>query len=434
MLPVRLPLAPRALLGAVVALALIASAEPARAIAPDVPGQTPVVAGAPTARAAVSAGKLKRALARKLRKAGGLSGAWVKDLTAGRVVFARLDRRTLALASNMKLFTTGTAIARLGPEQTLQTGAWALGEVDDAGVLHGQLLLRGAGDPTMSRRRLARLASRVKAAGVRRVTGGLRFDSSIFDRRIGVPSAGVTGGPYLGSLSGLSVNFGFNRKGNLLKDPAKTAALLFRQAMRRRGVRVPGRPRRRRLPAGTQESARVATVASPAMRDLIAATNQPSDNFLAEMLTKLVGARFGAAGTTAGGIRVIRSFASAHDAGVTAQNGSGLSVRDRASARAVGRYLQAMREEDEPISDAFIRSLATAGRNGTLADRMRGTAAHNRCRAKTGTLTAVSALSGYCTAPGGRIMAFSILMNRVDIDAAHVAQDKMAALIARYRP
>ena len=60
--------------------------------------------------------------------------------------------------------------------------------------------------------------------------------------------------------------------------------------------------------------------------------------------------------------------------------------------------------------------------------------AQGRCRAKTGTLTAVSALSGYCTAPGGRVIAFSILMNRVDVEAAHVAQDKMAALIARYRP
>ena len=218
-------------------------------------------------------GKLKRALARKLRKAGGIGGAWVKDLTAGRVVFARLDRRRLALASNMKLFTTGTAVTRLGPDETLDTTAWALGTVDEGGVLHGRLLIRGAGDPTMSGQRLAKLASRVKAKGVRRVTGGLRFDSSIFDRRSGVPSAGVTGGPYLGSLSGLSVNYGFNRNGDLLKDPAKTAARLFLQALRRRDVRVPGKPSRRRLPAGIPDSARLAMVSSPKVSELIAATN-----------------------------------------------------------------------------------------------------------------------------------------------------------------
>ena len=169
------------------------------------------------------------------------------------------------------------------------------------------------------------------------------------------------------------------------------------------------------------------------MRELIAATNQPSDNFLAEMLAKLVGARLGRGGTTAAGVRVMRSFAHAHDAGVSGQNGSGLSVKDRASARAVGRFLESMRDQQEPVADAFVSSLAVAGRKGTLADRMRGTAAQGRCHAKTGTLTAVSALSGYCTAPGGRVV-FSMLMNRVDVEAAHIAQDRMAALIARYRP
>jgi D-alanyl-D-alanine carboxypeptidase/D-alanyl-D-alanine-endopeptidase (penicillin-binding protein 4) len=425
----------RALAGAV-ALALLAStAASATGAPPDVPGHTPVATkGPPGAHSAISAGKLKRALARKLRKAGGVGGAWVKDLTAGKVLFGKLDQRRLALASNMKLFTTGTAITRLGPEATLDTSAWALGEVDESGVLHGRLLLQGAGDPSLSSQRLAKLASRVKADGIRSVTGGLRFDSSIFDRRIGVPSAGVTGGPYLGSLSGLSVNYGFNRKGNLLKDPAKTAAQLFLKALRRRDLRVPGKARRRKLAPGVPESARVAVVSSPDMRALIAATNQPSDNFLAEMLAKLVGARFGAAGSTAAGVRVIRAFAKAHGAGVAGQNGSGLSVKDRASPRAVGRFLESMRNEEEPAADAFLASLALAGRTGTLADRMRGTAAEGRCRGKTGTLTAVSALSGYCTAPGGRVLAFSILMNRVDVYAAHVAQDKMAALIARYRP
>jgi D-alanyl-D-alanine carboxypeptidase/D-alanyl-D-alanine-endopeptidase (penicillin-binding protein 4) len=93
-----------------------------------------------------------------------------------------------------------------------------------------------------------------------------------------------------------------------------------------------------------------------------------------------------------------------------------------------------MHDEESDVADAFLDSLSTAGHTGTLADRMRGTAADGRCHAKTGTLTAVSALSGYCFAPGGRLMVFSILNNRVDVDAAHAAQDKMAALIARYRP
>jgi D-alanyl-D-alanine carboxypeptidase/D-alanyl-D-alanine-endopeptidase (penicillin-binding protein 4) len=81
---------------------------------------------------------------------------------------------------------------------------------------------------------------------------------------------------------------------------------------------------------------------------------------------------------------------------------------------------------------AFTESLAVAGRDGTLADRMRGTAAEGNCAGKTGTLDGVSALSGYCEA-GTQTVAFSFLMNSVGVDAAQRAQDRMAAAIARYR-
>jgi D-alanyl-D-alanine carboxypeptidase/D-alanyl-D-alanine-endopeptidase (penicillin-binding protein 4) len=63
---------------------------------------------------------------------------------------------------------------------------------------------------------------------------------------------------------------------------------------------------------------------------------------------------------------------------------------------------------------------------------MDGTAAAGRCRAKTGTLIGVSTLSGYCNAGHG-LVAFSFLMNSVDVRTARRAQDRMAALIARYR-
>jgi len=81
----------------------------------------------------------------------------------------------------------------------------------------------------------------------------------------------------------------------------------------------------------------------------------------------------------------------------------------------------------------YRHSLPLAGREGTLSGRMRGTAAEGNCRAKTGTLNLVSALSGYCNA-GRDTVAFSILMNSVDISVAQDVQDKMASLISRYRP
>jgi serine-type D-Ala-D-Ala carboxypeptidase/endopeptidase (penicillin-binding protein 4) len=98
----------------------------------------------------------------------------------------------------------------------------------------------------------------------------------------------------------------------------------------------------------------------------------------------------------------------------------------------VVRLLVAMSKD--PDGKAYRHSLPVAGREGTVANRMRGTAAQDRCRTKTGTLHDVSALSGYCRAGHG-LVAFSILMNSVsNFDAAQRAQDHMAALIARYRP
>ena len=89
----------------------------------------------------------------------------------------------------------------------------------------------------------------------------------------------------------------------------------------------------------------------------------------------------------------------------------------------------------ERLRDAWVDSLAVAGCTGTVANRMRSTAAAGNCHLKTGTLTRVSALSGYCFRGGddaGHAVIFSLLMNNVDVNRAHVVQDRMAALIARY--
>jgi D-alanyl-D-alanine carboxypeptidase len=93
--------------------------------------------------------------------------------------------------------------------------------------------------------------------------------------------------------------------------------------------------------------------------------------------------------------------------------------------------LTAMQAREE--FEAFLASLAVAGRDGTLSDRMRRGPAHNHCRGKTGTLSNVSALSGYCTARSGDVYAFSILMNGVYPTGARQLQDRMTQAIAAIR-
>ncbi len=146
---------------------------------------------------------------------------------------------------------------------------------------------------------------------------------------------------------------------------------------------------------------------------------------------KLLGARFGGAGTTAAGAQVVEAFARGHESGVHAVDGSGLTRSNRASPAQVVGLLKSMRDTD--VGDEFIQDLALAGHEGTVADRMHGTAAYGRCRTKTGTISAVSNLSGYCFNRDGRVMIFSILMGSVrDLSLAHLEQDLIAAEIASY--
>ena len=169
---------------------------------------------------------------------------------------------------------------------------------------------------------------------------------------------------------------------------------------------------------------------SPTVSDLIAMTNIPSDNFLAEMLVKNLGARFGGAGTTSAGAGVMRSFLRRFGLAPQISDGSGLSRANRTSPREVVALLTAM--HNDPQRAAFEDSLAVAGRSGTLAGRMNGSAAEGKCRGKTGTLSDVSALSGLCLTKSGHVIVFSILMNGVSPSSARSLQDSAVKAIANY--
>jgi serine-type D-Ala-D-Ala carboxypeptidase/endopeptidase (penicillin-binding protein 4) len=374
---------------------------------------------------------------------GGASGLFVIDAESGKRVCGRAANRRLPLASNTKLFTTAAALSRFGPGYRIATHLLADGEVDRGGVLHGSLFLRGAGDPALGSRafydrflgglgtNLFALKGQLRGgAGVRAVTGRLYADDTVFDRLRGVADSGYATSPYIGPLSGLSFNAGYgdSRASGFASDPAALAASKLAHSLRSAGVSIRTGVARGATPADAEP---LATVRSPTMSRLVEVTNVYSNNFFAEMLVKLLGARFGAAGTTAAGTEVVERFARARGSAIHAVDGSGLTRTNRASAAQVVRLLQGVRAT--PVGDQFIQDLALTGHEGTVADRMRGTAAYGRCRTKTGTLTGVSALSGYCFNRSGRTMIFSILMAGVyDLYLAHYEQDRIAGLVASY--
>jgi D-alanyl-D-alanine carboxypeptidase/D-alanyl-D-alanine-endopeptidase (penicillin-binding protein 4) len=111
-------------------------------------------------------------------------------------------------------------------------------------------------------------------------------------------------------------------------------------------------------------------------------------------------------------------------------DGSGLSRGNRASPASIVRLLSTMYRRDD--FDPFVDSLPVAGSDGTLYDRMRRGPAKFHCRGKTGTLSNVSVLSGYCEALSGDTYAYSILMNGVYPTGARRLQDRMLQAISKY--
>jgi D-alanyl-D-alanine carboxypeptidase/D-alanyl-D-alanine-endopeptidase (penicillin-binding protein 4) len=374
---------------------------------------------------------------------GGASGLLVVEAESGTVVCASAPGRPRSLASNMKLFTTSTALSRLGPETRIPTKVFRDGPIDAHGVLHGSLYLQGGGDPALGTpafydsylaglgTNVFALTPQIKAAGIKSVTGRLYADDTIFDRLRGVADSGYATSPEIGPLSGLDFNSGFRgstSSSGFASDPAKLAAAKLAASLRANGIGLTPQIALRPTPPNAE---RVAMVRSPALTRIVNTTDVWSDNFFAEMLIKLLGARLGAAGTTAAGASVVEAFARSHNSGVHAVDGSGLTRSNRASPRQVVNLLLAMRED--PVGEDFIQDLALAGHEGTVADRMHGTAAYGRCRTKTGTLTGVSNLSGYCFNKSGRVMVFSVLMNSVgNLSLAHLDQDRIAGAVAGY--
>jgi D-alanyl-D-alanine carboxypeptidase/D-alanyl-D-alanine-endopeptidase (penicillin-binding protein 4) len=428
--------------GIVSILVAVATTVPSVAFASlDDGGVTPVARPGTdlASKRGLSRSQLRSRLADAMRSAGGASGAFVMDLDAhgdGALYGNQADERRTP-ASNEKLFTTAAFLDALGPKGHLHTRAYVKGRLGgpNDSVIDGDLVIVGDGDPAFGTKRFARnadqpvtrvadLATAIARQGVKKITGRVLADDSIFDRK-------RMAGPYLSPLSGLSFNDGYDSDGSYASAPELNAAKALKSALRKRGVKVGGRVGHVNLPDSAVRRDPLAQVASPTVATLIEETNVPSNNFFAEMLLKRLSAQDGSRGTRLAGAADVERFAHAEGTDIQAVDGSGLSRRNAVSPHEVVKLLDAM-YRDKTNGEAFRDSLPVAGREGTVADRMRGTAAEGNCATKTGTLNGVSALSGYCNAHGHTI-AFSVLNNSVNIDAAHNAQDHIAAAIARYR-
>ena len=373
-----------------------------------------LIAGA-LALPAGAAASLRGALRQALHGFDGRgTAALAVDLSTGRVVYAHNANAPLLPASNEKLTLTFASLLALGPSFRMRTDVLGEGHLADGQTWVGNLILKGGGDPTLDAAGLAALAHDLRAEGIRRVTGSLVADESYFDARRGGP--------------GWKASFIWEESKPLSAlGPAGAlpAAKLFRAALARAGIRVRGGTKRAR--AGGWP---LAVHFSPPLADILHVMDVESDNYLAEMVLKNLGAVVARRGTTAAGAAVVRATLAEHDvplAGVRLLDGSGLSSLDRLTPKALVTILQRA-WADPDLRPALFAILPVSGRDGTLEDRMTRPPARGNIRAKTGTLDNVSALSGYVR----ERYAFSILVNapRLSIPAAHAAQDRFATVLA----
>jgi D-alanyl-D-alanine carboxypeptidase/D-alanyl-D-alanine-endopeptidase (penicillin-binding protein 4) len=382
-----------------------------------------------TARTTARTSALVRALGAAVATPGvsrAQTGVVVVDLEADAVIY-RLNAETpLEPASTEKLPLATAALHRLGTN--FRTTTDVLGEGRLVGsTWRGSLILKGHGDPALTSGGLRALAHAVRRQGITAVSGRVLGDESYFDAARTAPGwkpeFAKNESPL---LSALVVDRGL-LDGASVDHPALAAAVLFTRALRAEGVSVAHDPA---VGRASSRAVQLTRRASPRLITLLGQMDTWSDNFIAEMLLKQLGARIAGHGTTQAGASVVLSTLAQEEiplAGVRLADGSGLSPLDRLTARTLAGTLETIAHT--PSLRPLLGTFAIAGATGTLRHRLLGVPDHQLVRGKTGTTNHSSALAGFV----GSRFAFAILCNGSPVNwtAAHLLQDRVAqALLA----
>lgn len=382
--------------------------------------------------------QLRSALRKALRQAGPSSGAMVDDLNSAQTLFESRADVKRPPASVEKLYTTVALLTRFSPQMRLKTTVLGAGHLDSTGTWHGNLFLRGGGDPTFGDGGFnkvwefgygptaAQLASQLRDRGIVRVTGHLYPDESLFDARRGGPQTGYAPDTpdFGGQLSALTFDHG---SATATLTPAAFAARQLAATLKAQHVKVRASVFSVRAP---RHSHRLARVLSPPLGVLLKLMDVPSDDLFAELLTKQLGVRFGRGGTIAAGASVISDVIRGYGLHPRIVDGSGLSRDDASSPHEVVALLDQIWHTS--TGRRLERSLPTVGVNGTTRRIGVGTAAQGRCIAKTGTLNYVTNLAGYCASRGHRMLSFALFIDGPSNERALTLLGKMTAAIAKY--
>lgn len=336
----------------------------------------------------------------------------------GRVVVSDNAESVFIPASNQKILVASVALAVLGPDYRFVTEV--RGNIAEDGSV-SRLVLVGGGDPLLSTDRYPRLglnqypptditrvellADAVVKKGVKRVTT-LVGDESRFDSKREAPGwVNAIGRGDAAPLSALMINDGYVGTDRTRRpSTARGAAEVFRNLLMARGVEVGPA-----VDGSARDVPLIASIKSQPLSEIVGEMLATSDNNTAELLLKEIGKQAGTGGSTSAGAKVVRSTLTEWGIDLTGHeivDGSGLSESDRVSCATLVTLLSR-----EPVGSPIFEGMAIAGRKGTLADYLEGTAADGVMRAKTGSLQLSRSLSGYYPASDGSVIQFSFIVN-----------------------
>lgn len=350
-----------------------------------------------------------------------------------RFLYRRQTKKRRVPASNQKLLMSMALFDEINPLSTFRTTA-ASPSVPGP-VLEGDLWLLGRGDPSVTGggrfgrdlpfepTRLGALARAVVAAGVTQIDGSVMGSTGYFAHDWYAPGwKSDFAEKYVALPSALTFE-GNSVGGDHIADPERRAAASVTRKLEKLGVDVGGKPGSGQAPAGLVD---VASVQSAPLRDMARYMNRRSSNFFAEVFGKRLGVEHsGIPGTIAKGAAATAAWAAGLGVRLVAHDSSGLSYENRVAPGAMVRLLGYA--EDRAWGRVLRNSLAAAG-EGTLEDRLNGV----RLRAKTGTLTDISTLSGYVwLRRRGTWAEFSILSRGMSKAYASAIEDDIVRILTR---
>lgn len=320
-------------------------------------------------------------------------GLLVYDLTADSVLYHRGEKQTLRPASTMKLLTAITALDRLGASYQFRTSLRYSGEVVDS-VLTSDLYCVGGMDPMFETIDMNAFVESVLRLGVKTIRGNLVAVTSFKDDLLlGEGWCWDDDNPQLSPLL-------VSRKDEFMSK--------FVEMLRAAGVEVDAPITTGALP---KESLTICT-RSHSLREILLPMMKDSDNLYAESVfyqaASTVSSRPATAAHGRQAVKETLGRAGVKDIQYRIADGSGLSLYNYVTPELMVKLLiYAYRHRNIYIE--LFPTLPVAGQDGTLKKRMVKSPANGRVRAKTGTVTGVTTLAGYCASLNGHMLVFSIM-------------------------